>query len=27
LLHRAYNQDNKLVAECHRQAFIRMRPA
>jgi acyl dehydratase len=24
--HRAYNQDNKLVAECHRQAFIRMRP-
>ena len=27
LLHRAYNQDNKLVAECRRQAFIRMRPA
>jgi acyl dehydratase len=27
LLHRAYNQDNKLVAECHRQAFIRMRAA
>jgi len=24
--HRAYNQDNKLVAECRRQAFIRMRP-
>ena len=24
--HRAYNQDNKLVAECHRQVFIRMRP-
>jgi len=23
---RAYNQDNKLVAECRRQAFIRMRP-
>ena len=22
----AYNQDDKLVAECHRQAFIRMRP-
>ena len=27
LHHRAYNQDNKLVAECRRQAFIRMRPA
>src|SRR6195256_2554975 len=25
-LHRAYNQDDKLVAECHRQAFMRMRP-
>ena len=25
LHHRAYNQDNKLVAECRRQAFIRMR--
>ena len=25
--HRAYNQDNKLVAECRRSAFIRMRPA
>lgn len=24
--HRAYNQDNKLVAECRRQAFMRMRP-
>jgi acyl dehydratase len=24
--HRAFNQDNKLVAECHRQTFIRMRP-
>ena len=24
--HRAYNQDNKLVAECKRSAFIRMRP-
>ena len=24
--HRAYNQDNKLVAECKRQAFIKMRP-
>src|SRR6266567_2302326 len=24
--HRAYNQDNKLVAECKRQAFIRMQP-
>src|ERR1700734_393267 len=24
--HRAYNQDNKLVAECRRQAFILMRP-
>src|ERR1700687_2096702 len=24
--HRAYNQDNKLVAECRRQAFIRMQP-
>ena len=26
LLHRAYNQDNKLVAECRRQVFMRMRP-
>ena len=25
--HRAYNQDDKLVAECRRSAFIRMRPA
>ena len=24
--HRAYNQDNKLVAECQRQVFMRMRP-
>jgi acyl dehydratase len=24
--HRCYNQDGKLVAECKRQAFIRMRP-
>jgi acyl dehydratase len=24
--HRAYNQGNKLVAECRRQAFLRMRP-
>ena len=24
--HRAYNQHNKLVAECRRQAFMRMRP-
>jgi acyl dehydratase len=24
--HRAYNQDEKLVAECRRQAFMRMRP-
>jgi acyl dehydratase len=24
--HRAYNQDNKLVAECKRQAFILMQP-
>ena len=24
--HRCYNQDNKLVAECKRQAFMRMRP-
>ena len=27
LLHRTYNQDNKLVAECRRQAMIKMRPA
>ena len=26
LHHRAYNQDDKLVAECRRQAFMRMRP-
>ncbi len=26
LLHRAYNQDNTLVAECHRQAFMLKRP-
>ena len=26
LHHRAYNQDNKLVAECRRQAFILKRP-
>jgi len=25
--HRAYNQNGKLVAECHRQVFMRMRPA
>jgi len=25
--HRAYNQNGKLVAECRRQAFMRMRPA
>jgi len=25
-LHRAYKQDGTLVAECHRQAFMRMRP-
>ena len=25
-LHRAFNQDNKLVAECKRNAFINMRP-
>ena len=24
--HRAYNQNNKLVAECRRQVFMRMRP-
>ena len=24
--HRAYNQDDKLVAECRRQVFMRMRP-
>ena len=24
--HRAYNQDDKLVAECRRQAFIKMKP-
>jgi acyl dehydratase len=27
LLHRAYNQHDKLVAECRRQAFMRRRPA
>ena len=26
LHHRAYNQDGKLVAECRRQAFMKMRP-
>ena len=26
-LHRAYNQDDKLVAECRRQGFMRKRPA
>jgi len=26
-LHRAYNQDNKLVAECRRQGLMRKRPA
>jgi acyl dehydratase len=26
LLHRAFNQDGKLVAECRRQAYMRMRP-
>ena len=26
LLHRAYNQDNKLVAECRRQALMHLRP-
>ena len=25
--HRAYNQNNKLVAECRRQVFMRMRPS
>jgi len=27
LLHKAFNQDGKLVAECRRQAFMRKRPA
>lgn len=27
LIHRAYNQDDKLVAECRRQLLVRMRPA
>jgi acyl dehydratase len=27
LIHRCYNQDDKLVAECRRSAFMRMRPA
>ena len=26
LLHRCFNQDDKLVAECRRQAFIKKRP-
>jgi acyl dehydratase len=26
-VHRAYNQDDKLVAECRRQAFMRKRGA
>lgn len=26
LYHRAYNQDDKLVAECHRQVLMHMRP-
>jgi acyl dehydratase len=26
LLHKAFNQDDKLVAECRRQAFMRKRP-
>jgi acyl dehydratase len=26
LHHRAYNQDDKLVAECHRQVLMHMRP-
>ena len=26
LLHRAYNQNDQLVAECHRQAFMSTRP-
>jgi acyl dehydratase len=26
-IHRAYNQDGKLVAECRRQAFMRKKPA
>ena len=26
-LHRAYQQEGKLVAECRRQAYMRMRPA
>jgi acyl dehydratase len=25
--HRAYNQNDKLVAECRRQVLLRMRPA
>jgi acyl dehydratase len=25
-VHKAYNQDGKLVAECRRQAFMHMRP-
>jgi acyl dehydratase len=25
-LHKAFNQDDKLVAECRRQAFMRKRP-
>lgn len=27
LLHRCFNQDGKLVAECRRQAFLKKRPA
>jgi len=27
LHHRAYNQDDSLVAECRRQVFVRRRPA
>ncbi|MGH1588778.1 hypothetical protein ACRBEV_10910 [Methylobacterium phyllosphaerae] len=27
LIHRAYRQDEILVAECRRQAFMRRRPA
>jgi len=27
LIHRAYKQDGKLVAECRRQAFMRKKPA
>jgi hypothetical protein len=27
LIHRCYNQEDKLVAECRRSAFILKRPA